>query len=635
LVLLAPARAARQLIANMKCFARAALALVLGPTVAHAADYYVAPTGDDSAAGTEAAPWASMAHAQSVAVGGDTVHFRGGTYSYTAGTSTCSSQTATINAIQLNKSGSADKLIHYVAYAGEKPAFDFSGIKDSCRVTGIRVTGSYLHLEGLEIRGVPQNNTANHESWGVWNSGSNNVFELLDLHDNMGPGLFIQDGGNNLVLNCDSHDNYDPNSSTGPGTNADGFGCHIGASGKGNVFRGCRAWYNSDDGYDLIQAQVPVTIENCWSFSNGYRSGTTTSSGGDGNGFKGGGYGSPPTNVPTTPPQHTIRNCVSFRNRASGFYANHHPVANFWYNDTAYDNKSANFNMLGLDGSTAINVGVLRNCLAFTGTALANGSGGMVDDQFNSWDASLGVSVSAADFQNTDVTGWDAPRQADGSLPVLTSLHLASGSDLIDAGTDVGLPFAGKAPDLGAFETGLAASGTGGTAGNGGGTGAGGRGAAGATSAGGAGGTLAAAGRGASGGTSAMAGRGTAGAAGTTGRAGATGTGAMGGAGSGAAGGNTPGGGTPATGSGGADASETGGTTGGSAGHASATGGSGASMSSGAASGASGANNAGAAGGESGGCGCRVSGPRGFETASWVVGALVALGSRRRRRRRG
>ena len=31
-------------------------------------------------------------------------------------------------------------------------------------------------------------------------------------------------------------------------------------------------------------------------------------------------------------------------------------------------------------------------------------------------------------------------------------MKLAEGSELIDAGIDVGLPFLGKAPDLGAFE---------------------------------------------------------------------------------------------------------------------------------------------------------------------------------------
>jgi hypothetical protein len=45
--------------------------------------YYVAPNGNDGAAGTQAAPWASIARAQAVAKAGDTVYFRGGTYAYT------------------------------------------------------------------------------------------------------------------------------------------------------------------------------------------------------------------------------------------------------------------------------------------------------------------------------------------------------------------------------------------------------------------------------------------------------------------------------------------------------------------------------------------------------------------------
>jgi uncharacterized protein (TIGR03382 family) len=428
--------------------------VLLAPRV-HATTYYVSPSGSDGGNdGSMASPFASMGHAQSVARPGDVFDFRAGTYPYTAATEGCSSTSATINAVVLDVSGAQGSPITYEAFPGETPIFDFSGIKDSCRITGIRITASFIRLKGLEIEGVPQNNDLNHESWGVWNSGSNNVFERLNLHDNMGPGLFIQDGANNLVLNCDSHDNYDPLSSTGPGTNADGFGCHIGSNGTGNVFRGCRSWFNSDDGYDLIQAQVPVLIENSWAFNNGYRSGTTTASGGDGNGFKGGGYGIPPTHVPAKPPQHTIRNCVAFQNRSAGFYANHEPVGDFWYNDTSFDNNSANFNMLGYANGAAVNVGTLRNDIAYTRTLIANGTGGQIDDQFNSWDTSLGLTVSDADFLSTSTTGWDGPRAADGSLPVLTSLHLQPTSGLVDRGTNVGLPFNGAAPDLGAFETG-------------------------------------------------------------------------------------------------------------------------------------------------------------------------------------
>jgi hypothetical protein len=64
----------------------------------------------------------------------------------------------------------------------------------------------------------------------------------------------------------------------------------------------------------------------------------------------------------------------------------------------------------------------------------------------------LPVTVTDADFLSVNSAGMDGPRQADGSLPNLSFLHLAAGSKLIDAGVDVGLPYTGKAPDLGAFE---------------------------------------------------------------------------------------------------------------------------------------------------------------------------------------
>jgi hypothetical protein len=414
-------------------------------SAATASTYYVAPNGNDSAAGTAAAPWASIAHAQAVVKAGDTVYFRGGTYAYTAGINKCASQTDTVNAITLNKSGSSGSLIQYSAYPGETPVFAFSGMKDDCRVKGFNVTGSWIHLNGLEVTGVPQHNNKNHESWGVWISGSNNIFERLNAHNNMGPGLFIQNGGGNLVLNSDSHDNYDPLTSNGAGESADGFGAHISAGHPGNVFRGDRAWWNSDDGFDLINAYSSVTIENSWTWRNGYLPETTTSAG-NGNGFKAGGYGG---GYDANAVKHTVRSSVAFANKASGFYANHHPVADDFFNNTSYGNHP-DFNMLGVNSSgAAVGLGNLRNNIAYTGTLLSNTTG--TNHAFNSWD--LSVTLSNAQFQSVSTSGWDAPRHSDGSLPTLPYLHLAAGSGLIDKGTNVGLPFKGQAPDLGAFET--------------------------------------------------------------------------------------------------------------------------------------------------------------------------------------
>ncbi|MEV1005669.1 carbohydrate-binding protein [Nonomuraea sp. NPDC050202] len=418
---------------------------VTAGNAAAGAVYYVAPNGSDSAAGTQAAPWASIARAQAAAQPGDTVYVRGGTYVFTRANSACSSQTARVDAITLNKSGSPGNLIRYWAHPGEKPVFDFSHMTDNCRIKGFSITGSHVHLKGLDVRGVPQNNKLNAESWGIWVSGSNNILELIDTHHHMGTGLFISGGGGNLVLNSDSHHNYDPNSSDGPGENADGFGAHYTPAGRpANVFRGCRAWWNADDGYDLISTYSPVTIESSWSWRNGYLPGTTTPSG-NGVGFKMGGFGA---EYDAGAVKHTVRFSVAFLNKAAGFYANHHPVANDYFNNTSYGNHP-DFNMLGINSSgAAVGRGNLRNNIAYTGTLTSNMTG--TSSAYNSWD--LGVTLTDSQFQSVSTSGWDAPRQTDGSLPTLPHLRPAANSTLIDKGTDIGMPYTGQAPDLGAFE---------------------------------------------------------------------------------------------------------------------------------------------------------------------------------------
>ncbi|MDB5753853.1 MAG: pectate lyase [Massilia sp.] len=51
------------------------------------------------------------------------------------------------------------------------------------------------------------------------------------------------------------------------------------------------------------------------------------------------------------------------------------------------------------------------------------------DHAFNSWN--LAAPVTDADFDSVAAAGWDAPRQADGSLPFLPALRLAPQSRLV------------------------------------------------------------------------------------------------------------------------------------------------------------------------------------------------------------
>jgi hypothetical protein len=73
------------------------------------------------------------------------------------------------------------------------------------------------------------------------------------------------------------------------------------------------------------------------------------------------------------------------------------------------------------------------------------------EQESNSWQ---GFTISETDFVSLDTALAKTPRNADSSLPFIDFLRLKTGSSLVDAGVDVGLPFLGSAPDLGAFEYG-------------------------------------------------------------------------------------------------------------------------------------------------------------------------------------
>ena len=63
-----------------RCFILAVLALVAVSSPARAADYFVSPTGDDSAPGSENRPWKTVDKANAVALPGDVVTFLPGEY---------------------------------------------------------------------------------------------------------------------------------------------------------------------------------------------------------------------------------------------------------------------------------------------------------------------------------------------------------------------------------------------------------------------------------------------------------------------------------------------------------------------------------------------------------------------------
>lgn len=391
--------------------------------------------------------------AQTAATFGDTVYLRGGTYFLDNSHLTATNNPwAIVN--NLTKSG-----IGYVAYPGERPVFDFSGVQPiGYRVTAFLVTSSASDcvFKGFDVVGVTVNVTgvnSQSECFRV-TGGNRNRFEQLVMRDGMGIGWYLTSGQSNLVLNCDAYNNRGLDSfSMG---NIDGFGIHgTSTSHTGNVLRGCRAWFNSDDGFDLINCKAPAVIENCWAFYNGYFT-NFASSGGDANGFKSGGYGVSGGSYPTPVPRHVTRFSLAVRNRASGFYANHHTGGLDWFNNTAYRN-ARNFNMLcninalGTSNDVPGFDHVMKNNLGYKATVSEVANLGATNDAtFNYF--TLPVTVATNDFMSLDESLLTAPRQANGDLPYLAFAQLVSSSDLMDAGTNAGFAYAGSAPDLGAFE---------------------------------------------------------------------------------------------------------------------------------------------------------------------------------------
>jgi hypothetical protein len=399
---------------------------------AHAATYFIAPDGLDTNPGSLARPFASITRAQEAVAPGDTVFFRGGTYRIRAD-QVASEERFWDYVFPITKSGTAQAPIEYRAYDKEAPVLDFSAVKpEGHRVIAFYVTASWVHFEGLEVIGV-QVTLKNHtQSECFENHGSHNLYERLSMHDGQAIGFYLLNGSDNLVLNCDAFRNWDYTSEDGRGGNTDGFGCHPAKGATGNVFRGCRSWFNSDDGYDCISSYEAVTFDHCWSMYNGLNAEQKDL--GDGNGFKAGGYGSRTIDrLPNVIPVHVVRFCLAVGNKASGFYANHHLVGIEWLNNSAYGNH-IDFNMLERlpDNRTDIpGPGQhLHNNLAYKGgKILANLDAAHSDLVNNTFDTPP-IALTDADFLSLDEKQLTTPRQPDGSLPVITFLHLIPGSFL-------------------------------------------------------------------------------------------------------------------------------------------------------------------------------------------------------------
>ena len=311
---------------------------------------YVSPDGKASGTGTKNDRldiYTAMKYAQP----GQTILLAGGTYELykTIGTE---------KGVDGKPGDGYENYIKMIAEDSDqsnRPVFDFGG-----KYTGMTLSGNYWYFKGFDVT------NSKDAQKGIQVSGKYNVLDQVNAYKNGNTGIQVSGSGNdtydywpqgNLILNCTSFLNADHGYE-----DADGFAAKL-TIGSGNVFDGCIAAYNADDGWDLFakieSGQIgSVTIKNCVAYKNGYvlvnSDGSldlegTQKSAGNGNGFKMGGDGLPGGSIYDDDYDaenkvysgHKLYNSVAFANKSKGFDSNS-CSNNKVYNSISFNNEGSN-----------------------------------------------------------------------------------------------------------------------------------------------------------------------------------------------------------------------------------------------------------------------------------------------------
>lgn len=447
---------------------------------------WCAPDGNDATAdGSEQYPFFDLQKAVAMAQPGDRIWMKAGTYVYDK----------RINIDDTN--GEPDKMIELFGKDGQA-VLDFSGMPyhshSNNPYQGVRLTSSYWHFKNIDICNASDNGLLIERNKPTGGSasdiinrtqdGHDNIIELCNFYRNGDTGLQMKNlAANNKVINCDSYLNCDEDEG-----DADGFAPKL-SVGDNNYFYGCRAWANSDDGWDVFYKKeggfgdnMTVIIENSISYKNGFLSLDKVAPKGNGNGFKcGSNQGA--MNV-------YMNRCLAVYNKAKGFDQNHNAGDIILNNCTGITNTSVLASSSDKTYSYRIYESIasghevrLTNCVAINDNATTDkpntpSDGHGKNSQWGRFevDESLsGLTVTTSEFMSAfpelfvDVTNHEelvAQRDEDGNLPETTFAHLKETSQsLIDKGTKInatnyrgidinGIEYEGEAPDLGAYEYG-------------------------------------------------------------------------------------------------------------------------------------------------------------------------------------
>ncbi len=488
---------------------------------AGAADIHVATTGSDDNAGTEAAPLLTIHKALELVKAGDRILIHEGTY-YIA-------ERLKIPELPTNPDLRCEMRAWPEEAAG-KVIIDGSNMNPAseiafkqARCIYVNHLANYWTFYGLVLQNAKDNGMKMEGSYNIverctfrWNNDTGlqlGMFKDFSIEETKSFPISGQPEYNpgysycryNKVINCDAYENADLKSYSGSddGGDADGFACKL-FPGPGTEFRGCRAWTNSDDNWDLYMVYHPVVIDHCWAYHAGYTK--DGKEGKNGNGFKLGGGGSAGgAAFDQSTGAHVVTNCVAFGNLHKGFDQNNAIEGMYVINCTAWGNEfNYRFPTIFKYGTMTI-----RNCVGWGATAQKSGVNignheflspdkegyQDPDTEYNSWTTIDGCNPikegykegktqietkdHSGEFLSLSVDDFMAPREADGSLPNNNFARLKPGSIFKDMGTpiigytptrkmteaectaagleyitadDLYIPYNDAAPDFGAFE---------------------------------------------------------------------------------------------------------------------------------------------------------------------------------------
>lgn len=381
---------------------------------------YVSQNGKASNLGTKSSPldiYTAVKYAQP----GQTILLAGGRYSLTATLHIARGISGQPDVVDGKET--YNKYIKMMAEdPANRPVLDFNSL-----VAAMVTVGDYWYFKNFDVIRCKDGEK------GIQVSSSYCVFDRVDTYKNGSTGLQICRAAStdtykdwphdNLILNCNSYLNVDQGYE-----DADGFAAKL-TSGSNNVFDGCIAAFNADDGWDLFaKAQTgsigAVTIKNSIAYRNGWvfladendtssidENGTLVLGKGNGNGFKMGGDGLPTGHkndsdydpagvIPNS--GHKLYNSLSFYNKSKGLDSNSAPNIKA-YNSIFYNNGASNINLTTYAQNQSTDYELL-NCISFrkgtSGGDSINTKGRQDPDKIKNnttylWDTNANAAVNA------------------------------------------------------------------------------------------------------------------------------------------------------------------------------------------------------------------------------------------------